>query len=114
MSWLALENALHFNGRKLLDPLPYLRQRKVLLLESPDQPEPVDMFGPIMGARPASFGGRQETLTYIVANGPRADLRTVAELEDVDRFGFGDIEHMVIITVILSTVKSRLTWCIRL
>ena len=80
----------------------------MLRLKSTDQPELVDMLGAIMSTGAASFRGRQETLLYIVSDGPRADLRAVAELEDVDRFWFRDIEHCEIITVVVSTVKLRL------
>ena len=77
----------------------------MLSLKSPDELELVHVLGAIMSAGTPGFGGRQETLLYIVANGPRADLRTVTQLEDVDRFGFGDVEHDIIVTVVLSTVK---------
>ena len=85
MLGFALENALHFLGPEPLDPFPYLRKREMLGLKSPDEPEKIDVLGPVMSAGAARFGGRQETLLYIVANGPRADLRTVTQLEDVDR-----------------------------
>jgi hypothetical protein len=81
---LASEYASDFIGRKLLDALPYLRKRQVLLLKSPDETEQIYVLGAIMSAGSPSFGGGQETLLYVVANGPRTDLGAVAQLEDVD------------------------------
>ena len=93
MLGFALENALHFLGPEPLDPFPYLRKREMLGLKSPDELEKIDMLRPVMSARAPRFRGRQETLLYIVANGPRADLCVITQLEDVDRFGFRNIEH---------------------
>lgn len=103
----AFEYPFYFLGSELLQPLPYLREREMLLLKTADQPEPVDVLGPVMSAGPACFRGREEALLDVVANGPRADFRAVTQLEDIDGFGIGDVEHEAIVTVLLSTVKSK-------
>ena len=91
MLGFALENALHFLRPERLDPFPYLRKREMLGLKSPDELEKIDVLGTIMSARAPRFGGRQETLLYIVANRPRTDLRSVAQLEDVDRIWLREV-----------------------
>ena len=86
----------------------------MLGLKSPYQLEPVNVLGAVMRARPASFRSGQEPLLDVIPDSPGADASPVAQLEDVDRFGVGNIEHDANLTVLLSTVNLALDHSLQL
>jgi hypothetical protein len=58
----------------------------MLALESLDEEEALQVLGPVVGAGPF-FGGRQETLLYIVADRSGTDSGAVSELGEFECLG---------------------------